>query len=94
MNEQLERWKLLRRLAADYLWRWDIYGVGEDRQFAPTEYDDWAEDLTKVLMREPTRETVRAVLARRIAEDGISGESLGSFDIDGLLAEIGSSKER
>jgi hypothetical protein len=94
MNEQLERWKLLHRLALDYLWRWDVYGVGEDRHLTPTEYDDWAEDLTKVLMREPVREAVRAVLARRVAEDGLSRESLESFDVDGLLAEAGSSKAR
>ncbi|WP_103343111.1 hypothetical protein [Amycolatopsis sp. CA-126428] len=93
MKPQLERWKRLQRIAVDYLWRWDVYGVGEDRQFAPTEYDDWAEDLAKVLVREPTREAVHAVLGERIAQDGLSRDSLRSFDIDGLLAEAGLAEE-
>ena len=39
MKEQLERWKRLRRIAVDHRWKWDAYGVGEDRRFAPTSFD-------------------------------------------------------
>ncbi|WP_409463267.1 hypothetical protein [Amycolatopsis sp. GA6-003] len=88
MTGRMEQWKKLRSLALEYLWRWDIYGVGDHRELAPTEYDDWAEELVKVLIIQPNRDAVRRFLAMKIAEDGLGEKSLEDFDVDGLVNDL------
>jgi hypothetical protein len=64
------------------------YRVGDDRELTPTEYDDWAEDIVRAILREPAREAVLTFLSQRISDEGLGQRSVDRFDIDGLMSAI------
>lgn len=80
--------QVLRSILAVHLWSWDPYGVSEDRNETPDEYDDWIDGLVKVVLREPTNEAVRGFIAERIADECLNPAFIEEFDFDRLFSDI------
>ena len=78
----------MRAIIRKHLWDWDPYGVNQDREIIPDEYDDWVDMVVRVLLKEATTEAIERAFRARMVEEGLNLPFIEGFDVEQLLADI------
>lgn len=60
-----------RQKIREFMWAWDPYGVADDRAETPMEYEDWVDELQRLVRAGADFDQVRSVLTDRVVEEGL-----------------------
>ncbi|ATE56056.1 hypothetical protein CNX65_24580 [Actinosynnema pretiosum] len=58
-----------------FMWQWDPYDVGEDRSINPNEYEDWVDELTKMIFSNVPEKAIIEAIHERMSREGLATSS-------------------
>lgn len=73
---------------SEFMWSWDPYGVDEDRNVNPNEYDDWVDDIVRSLFSGARYDEVHALILARVEADGLIAAPGLSEKLEAMLASL------